>query len=132
MGAGIVPVSPLSLRSMAFLPKPVSPRAAWRDATGFLRETRRHQLVIAALAIVCPALIIYALIDEFTVERVYEPPTIVYVEQWSAARSRAESAARIARDAPAERAEKAAQAAREAERREQFKRAAKTMKAFGL
>ena len=117
---------------MAILPRPSSPRAAWRDMIGFVRERRRHQMVFAALAIGVTIAMLGAFVDEFNRKEVWKPPVVTYVKQWPASRSLADVRAQQARDLPAELAEKKRLEALEAEQRAQFQRARKQLHDIGI
>jgi hypothetical protein len=120
------------LDRMSFIPRPASPRAAWRDAISFMRERRRHQIVFVALAIGIPVLVILAFINEFNRQPEWHPPEVMYVQQWSAERTRAEIAAQQARDLPAELAKKKQIEEFQAERKAQFKRARDALRKVGI
>lgn len=110
------------LTGMAILPRPSSPRAAWRDIRDVIAAPRKHKIVFAALSFAFPALLFWALIREAKIDEVWTPPTIIYVKQWPASRTAAEVRAQQARDLPAELARKkereaAAEAQRQAYRR---------------
>jgi hypothetical protein len=95
------------------LPRPVSPRAAWRDLRAFLAQRSRHQWIAAFLAIAIPAgtLYIFVLDSRTNLEA---GPRVTYVDSWSANLSDAEIQAR----------QKAHQAQREAaaaDKRKQWK-----------
>jgi hypothetical protein len=117
---------------MSIIPRPSSPRVAWRDAVSFLRQRRPHQIVFAALAIGIPILVILAFMNEFNRRPEWHPPEVMYVEQWSAERTRAEIAAQQARDLPGELAKKKEIEAFQAERRAQFKRAREALRSVGI
>ena len=74
---------------MAVFPRPVSPRAAWKDFRAFLRQRGREQVIGA----ICAVLVTIIIIIEFLVDsqiNTAPPPRIIYVEQWSANRTDAE------------------------------------------
>ncbi|AYJ86456.1 hypothetical protein D3Y57_11370 [Sphingomonas paeninsulae] len=133
MNQGLAQFSmPAYLHNMSFIPRPTSPRVAWRDAVSFMRQRRPHQIVFAALAIGIPILVILAFINEFNRPPEWHPPEIMYVQQWSAERTRAEIAAQQARDLPAELAKKKQIEEFQAERRAQFKRARDALRSVGI
>ena len=71
------------------LPRPVGPRALIADLRAFFGSRSKPQLVAALLAIVLPALIIWAFFaDSDTNTGV--PPRVTYVENWRADRTDAE------------------------------------------
>lgn len=65
------------------LPRPASPRAAWRDLRTFLAHRSKHQLIAAFLAVAIPAgtLYIFAL-DSRT--NLAPGPRVTYIDSWSA------------------------------------------------
>jgi hypothetical protein len=98
----------------------------------FLRQRRRHQIVFAALAIAIPIAVLLAFVDEFNRTPEWHPPEVMYVQQWSAERTRAEIAAQQARDLPGELAKKKQIEEFQAERRAQFKRAREALRSVGI
>jgi hypothetical protein len=123
---------PAYLVTMSIIPRPASPRVAWRDAVSFLRQRRPHQIVFVALAIGIPILVFLAFINEFNRTPEWHPPEVMYVQQWTAERTRAEVAAQQARDLPAELAKKKQIEEFQAERRAQFKRAREALRSVGI
>jgi hypothetical protein len=117
---------------MSIIPRPSSPRVAWRDAVLFLRQRRPHQIVFVALAIGIPIMVFLAFINEFNRVPEWQAPEVMYVQQWSAERTRAEVAAQQARDLPAELAKKKQIEEFQAERRAQFKRARDALRSVGI
>jgi hypothetical protein len=117
---------------MSIIPRPSSPRAAWRDAMSFMRQRRPHQIVFVALAIGIPILVILAFMNEFNRAPEWHEPQVMYVKQWSAERTRAEIAAQQARDLPGELEKKKKIEEFEAERRAQFKRARDALRSVGI
>lgn len=117
---------------MALLPRPSTPRAAWRDLRAFLAERRRHEVVFAMLALFFPAMIILGFYVDSKFEKVWIPPEITYVKNYDPGRTRAEIAAQQARDLPADRAERARVEKILAERRAPFKRMDRKLDDMGL
>lgn len=109
---------------MAFLPKPSSPIAAWRDFRDFVRAPRKHKIVFAALSLAFPAMIFWAMAREAKGDEEWTPPTIIYVRQWSASRSLADVRAQQAKDLPAELAAKNAREAAAEAKRQAYRRLA--------
>ncbi len=109
---------------MAFLPKPSSPRAAWRDFRDAITAPRKHKMVFAALSLAFPALIFIGMARQARVDEDWVPPTIVYVQQWPASRTLAEVRAQQAKDLPAERAAKKAREAQAEATRQAYRRLA--------
>jgi len=92
---------------MSVLPKPVGPRAAFRDLMAFLRHRSREQVIGAALAVLVTSIIVI----EFFVEpyTVPQPPApVIYVQSWSAKRTTAEIIADQKKDQEERRQEKLA------------------------
>jgi hypothetical protein len=117
---------------MSLIPRPASPRVAWRDAISFMRQRRPHQIVFVALAIGIPILVVLAFMNEFNRAPEWHPPEVMYVKQWSAERTRAEIMAQQARDLPAELAKKKQIEEFQAEQRAQFKRARDALRKVGI
>lgn len=95
------------------LPRPVGPRAFLADLRAFFGSRSKPQWIAAALAIILPAIIVWAFLVDSTVNTA-PPPRIIYAENWRADRTDAEIVAQQRRD----------QARREAiaaERQRQFK-----------
>lgn len=97
-----------------------------------MRQRRPHQIVFMALAIGIPLLVIGGFVNEFNRQPVWHEPEVMYVQQWTAERTRAEVAAQQARDLPAELAKKKQIEKFEAERRAQFKRARDALRSVGI
>jgi hypothetical protein len=75
------------------LPRPVSPRAAWRDLRDFLSQRSKHQWIAAFLAIAIPAGTLWVFVLDSRTN--LEPgPRVTYVDSWSANLSDAEIKAR--------------------------------------
>jgi hypothetical protein len=69
-----------------FFPRPVGPRAAFRDLRAFMRQRSREQAIGAALAFLCTVIVIIL----FTVDSKINTapgPQMIYVESWSADRT---------------------------------------------
>ncbi|HET9810870.1 MAG TPA: hypothetical protein VFP53_04145 [Sphingomicrobium sp.] len=104
---------------MSWFPRPVGPRAAFRDLAAFMRQRSREKVIGAILAILVTSIIII----EFLVDSkmgTAPPAQIVYVQSWSANRTDAEIVAQQKKD-------QAARHAAEAERRRQFKKLEKQL-----
>lgn len=75
------------------LPRPVSPRAAWRDLRAFLAERSKHQWIALFLAIAIPAGTLWVFVLDSRTN--LEPgPRVTYVDSWPANLSDAEIKAR--------------------------------------
>jgi len=74
---------------MSWFPRPVSPRAAFADLRNFMRQRSREQLIGAALAFLVTAIIVIEFLVDSKINTA-PPPTIIYVDSWSANRTDAE------------------------------------------
>ena len=82
---------------MSWFPRPVSPRAALSDLAAFMRQRSREQVIGGALALLVTAVIVI----EFMVDSkigTAPPPSIIYVDSWSANRTDAEIIAQQKKD----------------------------------
>jgi hypothetical protein len=98
---------------MSWFPRPVGPRDALRDLAAFMRQRSREQVIGGALALLVTSIIVI----EFLVDSkmgTAPPPSIVYVDSWSANRTDAEIVAQQKKD-------QAEQRAFQAEKQRQFK-----------
>ena len=100
---------------MAILPPLSSPKKLVADLRAFLAARQKHQLVFAALSVAIPASLAIQFYFQPEAHIPYKPPEVVYVQQWSKARTDAEVKAQQAKDAPAERQARKEQAEAEAE-----------------
>lgn len=116
---------------MAFLPKPAPIGEAWSDMVAFVFQRRPHQYVFAALAVGIPILTFYAFVNQFSYEKEYQLPPVIYVKQWPAERTRAEMVAQQKRDLPGELARKKALADAIAKRKAMFKKMETQFKSVG-
>ena len=106
---------------MPWFPRPVGPRAAFKDLAAFLRQRSREQVIGLALSLLVTAI----LVIEFMVDskiNTAPPPQVIYVESYSANRTDAEIIADQQRD----------QAEREAARAERQRQFQKLENRFGL
>jgi hypothetical protein len=115
------------ITGMAILPRPSKPREALADLWSVLRERRRHQWALLALAVTFTGVILWMFIFQFNAKQAYKPPEIVYVEQWRADRTRADVEKRLAKDAPVEKARAEELKKLQLERQKQFQRVADMM-----
>jgi hypothetical protein len=74
---------------MSWFPRPVGPRAALADLAAAIRGSSREQKIGAALAVLATSIIVIEFLVDSKINTA-PPPTIVYVEQWSANRTDAE------------------------------------------
>jgi hypothetical protein len=87
---------------MSMLPRPVGPRAAFRDLMSFLRHRSREQVIGAILAVVVTAVIVLEFIlQPYTLPQ--SPAPVIYVQSWSANRTTAEIVADQKKDQEAKR-----------------------------
>ncbi len=99
---------------MPWFPRPVGPRAAFKDLAAFLRQRSREQVIGLALSL----LVTTILVIEFLVDskiNTAPPPQVIYVESYSANRTDAQIIAEQKRD-------QAERAAIHAERQRQFQK----------
>jgi hypothetical protein len=87
---------------MSFFPKPASPRAAWRDLVGFVRQREREHVIGAALAFLVTLIIVIVFLVDPKVNTA-PPEQVTYVDIYAANRTDAEIIADEKKDA-AERA----------------------------
>ena len=112
---------------MAILPRPSRPREALADLWAVLRERRRHQWALLALAVTFTGVLIWMFVFQFNQKPAYRPPEILYVEQWRADRTRGDVEARLKKDLPVEQARAAELKKLQLERQKQFQRVADMM-----
>lgn len=99
---------------MSWFPRPVGPRAAFRDLAAFMRQRSREQVIGASLALLITAIIVI----EFMVDAklgTAPPPQVVEVELYSSNRTDAEIIADQKKD-------QAAKQAAQKERQRQFQK----------
>ncbi len=101
--------------------------SAFSDLVAVLRQRVAHRWLFIALAIGIPGLFIIGFIAQFTVEKDYHPPEVIFFKNWNANRSEAAIKAQQALDAPQERAERAEIKAFEEKRKAQFRKLAEQM-----
>ena len=82
---------------MAWMPRPVGPRAALKDLAAFMRQRSREQVIGAALALLVTAIIVIEFLVDSKINTA-PPPRIVYVEQWDSGRTDAEIVAQQKKD----------------------------------
>ena len=109
------------LGTMSWFPRPVGPRAAFRDLGAFLRQRSREQLIGAALAFLSTVIVVILFLVDSKINTA-PPAQIVYVDSWSANRTDAEIVAQQKED-------QAKRRAAEAEKRRQYQ---KLEKQFGI
>jgi hypothetical protein len=106
---------------MSWLPRPVSPRAAFDDFRAFLRHREREHWIGAALAFLVTLIIVIEFFVDSKINTA-PPAQIIYAEQWQANRTDAE----IVAD------QKKHQAAREAALKERQRQFQKLEKQLGI
>lgn len=106
---------------MSWFPRPVGPRAAFRDLGAFMRQRSPEQLIGASLALLSTVIIVILFLVDSKVNTA-PPAQIVYVDSWSANRTDAEIAAQQEVDQQKKREA-------EAEKRRQYQ---KLEKQFGI
>jgi hypothetical protein len=74
---------------MSWFPRPVGPRAAFRDLGAFIRQRSHEQRIGAALAILVTVIIVIVFLVDPQINTA-PGPQIIYVEQWPMNRTDAE------------------------------------------
>ena len=82
---------------MSWFPKPVSPRAAFRDLAAFMRQRSREQVIAASLSLLVTAIIVIEFIVDAKMGTA-PPPTITYIELYPSNRTDAEIIAQQKKD----------------------------------
>lgn len=116
---------------MSFLPRPASPRAAWRDLRAFLGSRTPHQFGFAVLSVAIPLFwlgLFY--LDQVPME--YRPPDIIYVEKFDPNRTDEDIKAQQKIDTAARKKREAEEKKILEERRAPFKAIDKKMDDLGL
>jgi len=116
---------------MAILPRPVSPKAAWRDLKFFLAQRQKHELLFATLAGCATMLLLTGFYFDSRVEKEWHRD-ITYVESWPLTRTDAEIIADLKKNEIAKKERAARIAAKKEERRQQFERLDKKLEALGI
>lgn len=106
---------------MAVFPRPVGPRAAWKDLRAFLRQRGREQWIGAALAVLVTIIIIIEFLVDSQINTA-PPPRVIYVQAYSSNRTDAEIIAQ----------QKIDQAAKEAAQKEKQRQFQKLEKQLGM
>ena len=104
---------------MPVFPRPVGPRAAWRDFRAFLRQRGREQWIGAALAILVTIIIIIEFLVDSQINTA-PPPRIIYVQEYKADRTDAEIIAQ-------QKFDQAAKLAAQKEKQRQFQKLEKQL-----
>jgi hypothetical protein len=102
------------------LPRPVKPTALLADIRAFLQGDQRHKLLIAVLAVIMPALIIYLFVVDARTNILPKGPQITYVSDWTDQRTDAEIVAQ-------QKADQKAKEQADAEKRAAYQRLAKQL-----
>ena len=74
---------------MSWFPKPVSPRAAFRDLAAFMRQRSREQVIGASLALLATAIIVIEFVIDAKINTA-PPPRVTYVELYPSNRTDAD------------------------------------------
>lgn len=106
---------------MPWFPRPVGPRAAFKDLAAFLRQRSREQVIGLALSLLVTAIVIIEFMVDSKINTA-PPPQVIYVESYSANRTDAEIIADQKKD----------QAKREAARAERQRQFQKLENRFGM
>lgn len=109
-----------------------APLRAFLDLRRYLGSRGKHEIIFMfASLMVCIALISAFIIGNAP-ERIYRPPTIVYVQSWPASRTDDEIRAQQKIDQAKKAIEDKKKAAEDAEIRRQYKRLSDQMNAIGI
>lgn len=111
----------LIFHAVPWFPRPVSPRAAFKDLAAFLRQRSREQVIGLALSLLVTAIVIIEFMVDSKINTA-PPPQVIYVESYSANRTDAEIIADQKKD----------QAKREAARAERQRQFQKLENRFGM
>ena len=82
---------------MSWFPRPVGPRAAFRDLSAFIRQRSYEQRIGAALAILVTIIIVIVFLVDPQINTA-PPAQIIYVDQWPMNRTDAEIVAQQKKD----------------------------------
>ena len=74
---------------MSWFPKPVGPRAAFRDLAAFMRQRSREQVIAASLSLLVTAIIVIEFIIDAKINTA-PPSRITYVELYPSNRTDAQ------------------------------------------
>ena len=96
-------------RAVPWFPRPVGPRAAFKDLAAFMRQRSREQVIGLILSLLVTAILVIEFLVDSKINTA-PPPRVIYVESYGANRTDAEIIADQKKD-QAER--KAAQAERQ-------------------
>jgi hypothetical protein len=99
---------------MSWFPKPVGPRAAFRDLAAFMRQRSREQVIAGSLALLVTSIIVIEFIVDASMGTA-PPPRITYVELYPSNRTDAQIIADQKKD-------QAAKDAADKERQRQFQK----------
>ncbi len=106
---------------MSWYPRPVGPRAAFKDLGAFMLQRSREQVIGLILAVLVTAILVIEFLVDSQINTA-PPPSVVYVESYSANRTDAEIIADQKKD----------QAERESARAERQRQFQKLENRFGL
>ncbi len=106
---------------MPWFPRPVGPRAAFKDLAAFLRQRSREQVLGLVLSLLVTAIVVIQFLVDSKINTA-APPRVIYVESYGANRTDAEIVADQQRD----------QAEREAIRAERQRQFQKLENRFGM
>ena len=106
---------------MSWLPRPSSPRAAFRDLASFIRHREREHVIGAALALLVTIIIVIEFLVDSKIGTA-PPPRVVEVELYSSNRTDAEIVADQKKD----------QAVKEAAQKERQRQFQKLEKQLGI
>jgi len=109
-----------------------SPFRALRDLRAYLASRKPYEVGFMALSVAITWTVILVFARDTHVEPDYKEPDIIYVQNYEADRTIAESRAQQQKDLPAEQARKAAIVAAQKKRQEQFKKIDDKLRSWGI
>ncbi len=109
-----------------------APLRAFLDLRRYLASRGKHELIFMFAAFVVSVTLLSAFVVGSTPDKIYRPPTIIYVQSWPASRTDAEIVAQQKIDQAKKVVEDKKKAAEDAEIRRQYKRLSDQMNAIGI
>lgn len=109
-----------------------SPLRAIRDLRAFLRSRKPSEVVFLALSVAVTWTVVQVFARDTHMERDYQEPDIIYVQNYKANRSDLEIKIKQQADLPEELARKEAIIAKQKKRQEEFKRLDDKLKSWGI
>ena len=109
-----------------------APIRAFLDLRRYLASRGKHEIIFMFASLMVCIVLISAFIIGNAPDKIYRPPTIVYVQSWPANRTDAEIIAQQKIDQAKKEIEDKKKAAEDAEIRHQYKRLSDQMNAIGI